>query len=246
MKASYRFRPRLAPTLAALVLLPLLVQLGMWQWHKGQAKQALQQRLDFLGKVPPLEIGPQLVTAGGQRGRRAVVRGHYEPGHEILLDNQVHGESPGFHVLTPLRIEGSEIRVLVNRGWVPLGKSRADLPRTDPPAGLVEVSGTVWQPSPPKFALTAAAQAGSAWQPVWQTVDLERYRAQVPFALQPFVMRLDPAAAGCYVCDWPRPDERVGVHTGYALQWFGMAAVLVAFYAYASLERVKGVTDERA
>ena len=244
MKASYRFRPRLAPTLATLVLLPLLVQLGLWQWHKGQAKLALQQRIDSLSRVSPLVIGPYLISGNSLRDRRVVVRGRYESGYQILLDNQVHGEDPGFHVLTPLRIEGSEARVLVNRGWVPLGMSREDLPRIEPPGGLVEVTGTVWEPSRQKFVLSAHERAGTGWQTVWEAIDLDRYRAQVPYALQPFVVRLDSAAAGCYVCDWPRPDERVGMHLGYALQWFGMAAVLAAFYVFASLERVKGTVNE--
>jgi hypothetical protein len=30
-----RFRPRLLPTLAALVLVPLFIAFGQWQWNKA-------------------------------------------------------------------------------------------------------------------------------------------------------------------------------------------------------------------
>ncbi len=235
---AYRFRPKLAPTLAALALLPLLIELGLWQWHKAEAKRELQQRIDAMARAAPLPIGPRLVPEDGLRRQRVALRGSYEAGYQFLLDNQVNGEQAGYYVLTPLRIDGGDIRVLVNRGWVPLGRSRDDLPRIDPPEGVVAVTGTVWRPARQRFVLSAPEPAGRNWQPVRQTIDLARYRAEVPFALQPFVVRLDPAAAGCYVCDWPRADERVGMHMGYALQWFGMAGALVGFYLMASIERV--------
>lgn len=233
MKASIRFRPKWGPTLATLALLPLLVQLGLWQWHKGQGKLELQRRIESLAQGPALALAPRLLSGEALRYRRVAVRGRFEPERQVLLDNQMNSEQAGFHVLTPLRIEGSEVRVLVNRGWVPLGRSRDDLPAVDPPEGLVEVNGTVWEPAPPRFR----QPFGLAWQPVWESLDLARYREQVPFPVQPFVVRLEAGAPGCYVCDWPRPDERAGVNLGYALQWFGMAGVLVAFYGYASLER---------
>ena len=39
---------------------------------------------------------------------------------KFLLDNRVHQERAGYHVLTPFRADGAEAVVLVNRGWVPL------------------------------------------------------------------------------------------------------------------------------
>lgn len=231
MTTALRFRPKLIPTLATLALLPLLVQFGLWQWHKAEAKRQLQQQVDALAKAPPVALGPRLIPGEGLHDRRVTVRGRYEAAHQILLDNQVNGEQAGYHVVTPLRIEGGEARVLVNRGWVPLGRSRDALPAIAPPDGIVEVSGTLWEPA--RRAPSAANQAGA----VWQALDLARFGAQVPYPVQDFAIRLDPASAGCYVCQWPRVEEKVGMHLGYAVQWFGMAGVLVAFYLSASVKR---------
>lgn len=230
---SYRFRPKLLPTLATLALLPVLVQLGLWQWHKAQAKQELQRHIAALAAAPPLALAPQSLPEALPSHRRVTLRGQYEPAYQIMLDNQVHGEEAGYLVLTPLRLEGSALRVLVNRGWVPLGRSRAVLPRIEPPQGTVTLGATVWEAPPPRRVLAGAPEAG----PVWQSFDPARYRALAPFALLPFAVRLEAGAAGGYRCDWPRADEKIAMHRGYALQWFGMAALLLVFHGYASLQR---------
>ncbi|MBS4097502.1 MAG: SURF1 family protein [Sulfuricella sp.] len=224
--------------MAALLLLPTLVHLGLWQLHKAEMARALQRRYDELAKAPPLAVNSYRLAAAELGQRRVALRGHFESAYQVLLDNQMHGDQAGYLVLTPLRLAGSGVRVLVNRGWVPVGRSRAHLPPIEPPGEEVMVSGSAWQPASPKLML--AEPDGAAWRTVRENFDLARYQAQVPFVLPPYLVRLDPAMAGCYVCDWPRPDERVGMHLGYAMQWFGMAIVLAGFYFYACLERAKG------
>ncbi|BCB27492.1 SURF1-like protein [Sulfurimicrobium lacus] len=234
MMASYRFRPKLLQTLATLMLLPLLGQLGLWQWHKADAKRALQHRVDAVAHAPLKRIGPAQVSADSLRGHRVLLRGHFEADRQILLDNQIHGEQAGYRVLTPLRIAGGDVRVLVDRGWVPLGRSRDAPPTAEPPGNIVEVSGTLWEPARPRFFAPTPASAADK---VWESVDLARFAAQVPYPLERFVVRLDAGAPGCYACDLPRPDEKVAMHLGYAVQWFGMAGVLLVFYLYAGIQR---------
>lgn len=42
------------------------------------------------------------------------VRGVYEPEAQFFVDNRQEDGKPGVHVVTPLKIEGSETRILVN------------------------------------------------------------------------------------------------------------------------------------
>jgi surfeit locus 1 family protein len=44
----------------------------------------------------------------------------------VLLDYKIHRGRLGYYVVTPLRIEGSAMHVLVNRGWVAAGARRED------------------------------------------------------------------------------------------------------------------------
>lgn len=73
---------------------------------------------------------------------------------------------------------------------------------------------------------------------VWQNLNLARYAKAVTFPLQPLVIQLSPeSAAGGFAREWPRPDERIERHVGYALQWWGFAAVTVVIWLVVNFRR---------
>jgi len=142
---------------------------------------------------------------------RVLVRGQYEPQYQILIDNRVHQGQAGYHVLTPLRIEDGNVRILVNRGWVPMGADRAQIPRLETPGALVEVEGVATVPQTGGFHLGTARPAGTQWQPVWQYLDLSEYARHVPFPVQPVVVLLAPQSpAGGFARHWARLDTGIG------------------------------------
>ena len=220
------------------ILVPTFISFGMWQWNKAAAKEARQTLLDTRASESPVQLSAQTVDAESLRFRRVTVRGHYEPQHQILIDNRVHQERAGYHVITPLRIEGSAMRVLVNRGWISANGTR-QIPSVETPTGTVELQAMAIVPGTRFFTL-APEPASNSWQTVWQNLDLARYRQAVDFSLQPVVLQLDPqSSGGGFVRDWPRPDERIERHVGYAWQWFGFAAATIGIWLYFLL-RPKG------
>ncbi|HET9699982.1 MAG TPA: SURF1 family protein [Burkholderiales bacterium] len=234
-----RFRPGLAPTLATLLLVPLFVHLGNWQWGKAERKAAQQALLESRMKAPPVTLTGGGVDAESLRYAAVRVRGRYEPQFQILLDNQVWRGRAGFHVVTPLRIEGSAARVLVDRGWVPFSGDRSKLPEVPVPQDeMLEVAGHAMVPPDRFFELGAPPAARAQWEPVWQNLDLRRYRERVPFEVLPVVVRMDPGSdAGGFMREWPRPDEKIGMHRGYAWQWWALAAALTGAWVYFGLRR---------
>ena len=219
------------------VLVPLFVSLGNWQWQKAAVKESRQTLLDARSADAPIRLAATPVDAESMRYRRVTVRGSFEPEHQILLDNRVHREQAGYHVVTPLRIEGSgsdesrSLRVLVNRGWIPAGSSRARLPEIATPEGSVELLATAVVPGTRFFTLGKPPAAGDR-EPVWQNLDLARYRERGDFPLQPVILELDPASPAGFVREWPRPDERIERHVGYAWQWYGFAAASVGIWLF--------------
>ncbi|HKQ30250.1 MAG TPA: SURF1 family protein [Burkholderiales bacterium] len=212
---------------AAIVALfvPIFVGLGAWQLQRADQKQALQQEYDRRSSEAPLKLGAQPHTAEELRYRRLTVRGRYDPDYQILIDNRVHRGVVGYFVLTPLRIEGSDTRVLVNRGWVSIGAGRQHLPEVTPPSGVQDIAGVATLPIERAFTLGDAVPEGRGWHPVWQFVDMKRYVDSVPFLAQPVVVLLDAHVAGGYVREWPRLDTGIALHHGYAVQWFALAAL---------------------
>jgi surfeit locus 1 family protein len=236
---KYRFRPRLLPALAAIVFVALFIRLGLWQLHKAEAKQALQDQFDSHLTATPVALPEEIGNPEEWRYRRVKVQGTFDTQYQILLDNQVENGVAGYHVITPLRIAGNDRAILVNRGWIPAPAEHSVVPEVTTPPGMQEVTGSLWLPSSKIFALEAPT-ASTQWQPVWQNMDMDRYLKSVPLKLYPLVVRLDPdSSAGGFIRNWPRPAARIETHLGYAYQWFGFAATLIAIYLVLSFKKVE-------
>lgn len=221
--------------LLLLFLIPAFISLGMWQWRKAETKTTLQMSLDTRSSEPPVLMPGTPVDPESLRYRRVILRGTYDAGKQILIDNRLHQEQAGYHVVTPLQIAGSSMHVLVNRGWLPAAADHRIAPLAEVPVGEIELSGIAIIPTQRFFNL--APQPTSGWEPVWQNLDLERFRQSVPYPLQSVIVQLDPAADGGFVRQWPRPDERAERHRSYALQWFGFAIASLGIWVYFLIRR---------
>ena len=229
--SGFRFRPRIAPTLAVAVLLPVFVALGIWQTHRADFKRALQAEYDARIAGPVVAIEPRLQPADALRFYRVLARGTYESDRQFFVDNRVHRGVAGFHVVTPLRIAGSNVRVLVNRGWIAANPDRSRLPTADVPAGEMEVAGIAIVPATGHFMLGEPPAASGVWESVWPHLDLERFAKAVSYPVQPVIVLLDPAsAAGGFVREWARLDTGIKTHQSYAFQWYSLAVAVAAVY----------------
>jgi len=235
---NYQFKPRLIPTVATLLILPLLMSLGIWQANKADKKQQMQQAFDQRASEDLMHIGSELVAVESMRYRHIEARGYYEPAYQILIDNQIYKGQAGYHVITPLHISGSDMRILVNRGWVPVGSDRNVLPVIDTPKNEVAVSGFAHDPSGKYLELVHVEHDRNTWQIVWQNLNLDIYKQSVPFALQPVTLLLDSKnSAGGYVRDWPKPSSGMEVNRGYAVQWYLMSIALVIIYIVTNFKK---------
>lgn len=217
----------------------VLVYLGQWQAGKADRREAEIAQHTARAGLAPLAIGGQRVDASALQDRPVVVRGSFESAGQFYVDNRQEAGQPGVHVVTPLRIAGSEARILVNRGWVPWTQGRRVLPVVEVPAGEVLVHGVATVPVNKSFFLMP--ERAENLPRLWQRLDVERFAGESAFPVQPVVILQDPdASPGAPVRHWPAPEDRVAKHRSYALQWYAMAVALAAFYGYASIHR-KGV-----
>lgn len=235
---NFSFRPKLIPTLATVAAIATMVMLGQWQSSKASQKQSMQSAHDARATQTAERITQVELDTEKMRYKKVVVSGNYETRYQILLDNRVEDERAGYHVITPFRIEGSERYILVNRGWIPLGDDRTVLPKIETPTGKIEVTGIAMLPPSKLYELEQPESLENGWQIVWQNIDMERLRKAVPFSLQPLIIQLDQTSSGGFVRNWPRQDDRVATHMGYAFQWYGMAVMLALFYLFVTFKKV--------
>jgi surfeit locus 1 family protein len=234
------FRPRLAATLAVVAGLALFLSLGRWQYTKALRVEADLSLREQRQRMPPEVIGPGLVQPGRADAARFSARGHYVPSLQFFIDNRQHGGVAGLHVVTPLRIDGSQTLLLVNRGWTAWPRGRGVLPDVPVPEGLVQVTGLAQVPSTKSpFLMSPTPEPEPRLR---ARVDIDRFAARAGQAIQPVVLLQDPGnAQDMLVRHWPAPEDRSLKHRGYALQWFGMAAALAVFFVVAQCTRSPSV-----
>lgn len=201
----------------------VFILLGNWQVGRGQDKEALRQRIEALRQEPHVHIGAAPVDPAFMDWRPVAVRGSWVADRTILVDNKMRHGTPGFHVVTPLKLEGG-MHVLVYRGWVAAPRLRSDLPQFATPAGVVEVTGVARAPSGRFVELSAAAREGN----IWENLTVERFRAWAGIAVQPVVIYQTGPAEDGLARDWDPPDVNVTKHRIIAFQWYAFAVMLPA------------------
>lgn len=231
--AGYRFAPRLVPTLAAIAVFVLTLSAGNWQTRRAAEKLALQQRLDAFALAPVVVLGQDRVDPAAVADHRVLARGRFVAGRTLYIDNRVHRGVPGYHVVTPLHIEGGDRHVLVNRGWVAAGPDRGRLPAVATPEDAVSVEGLAIVPLAQPYELAPDASSG----PLRQNLVPERVAAEMKLAMQPVVVLQTGAAPDGLMRDWPKPDAGVNTHRAYALQWYVMAVLSVAMWLGLNLRK---------
>jgi surfeit locus 1 family protein len=228
---AFDFKPGLWPSIATLVLLPFLVGLGVWQLERASWKQGLiEQHTDSVLQAP-VSLEALLSRDETLEYHPAVARGRYDLEHQLLLDNRTHQGYAGYYVLTPLFLSDRDTVVLVNRGWIPLGKDRAHLPELPGPAEELMVYATINLPPEKLFRLNAAEEAHEGWPKVVQQLKLTELEQRLGYSLLPVILMLDPKDEYGFVREWKAvygvpPDK----HRAYALQWFTLALVLMMIY----------------
>jgi surfeit locus 1 family protein len=246
---GFEFKPGLWPSLAMLILLPLLLGLGRWQLERAAWKQGLMDAHEASIQLAPVDLGWLLESGDPASFRPVVVRGQYDLAHQLLLDNRTFHGHAGYHVLTPLRLADGESVVLVNRGWVPTGLDRAVLPDLPGPAGMAVVEAVTSLPPEKQFRLGDAEESHAGWPKVVQQLDLVRLEQLLEIRLLPVVLLLDASGEHGFAREWQpvygvSPDK----HRAYAMQWFTLALVLLLIYIGVNSRRIsdKSLREDNA
>lgn len=227
--------------LLALVLLTatavLCISLGRWQLHRAAEREGIAQAIEAGRAAAPLTLQHDTPAAQLQEWRPASAHGVWLENFSVLLDNRNLDGRPGLWLATPLRLSDTpDTALLVLRGWLPrpIGAPPAALP---PPAqGEQQLSGQLRAHVPQLFELWQrngqdSSALPSSWQagqpPLVQNLDLKRYAQATGLKLLPVVLEQTGGAPpdDSLRRDWAVPSLDADKNRGYALQWFGFAAI---------------------
>jgi surfeit locus 1 family protein len=225
-------------TLLVIAGMAVLARLGVWQLDRLEQRRAFNARVLAQIDQPPLDLNTDGLKAdlGNMEYRQVVVTGEYDPSQEIAIRNQYWGNEWGVHLVTPLKIAGTEQAILVDRGWIPAADFESnDWSRFAEP-GTVTVSGVV-------RASRDRADFGFRRDPepspgetlrAWNFVNVPSISKQITLSLLPVYIQQapDPTWTGMPYRTQPELELSEGPHLGYAIQWFTFAALLGLGYPF--------------
>jgi surfeit locus 1 family protein len=235
-------------TVLTALLLVVFVLLGRWQWGRAEAKEALAR--DFAAGAAAGMAAPQPLaergTAALPRYAQVAVQGEWDAARQFLLDNRTRDGRAGYEVLTPLRLADGRW-LLVNRGWLPFGGRRDELPEVASglPGGTVTLRGRLDE------LPTAGLASGRAAPPLegpWPRVTSFPQPAELAAALavgegtgraaalEPRVLLLDAAEPAGYRRDWRPFAKGPEQNVSYAVQWWSFGVLLLVLFVKMNLK----------
>ena len=208
--------------LLALVAAAVCIKLGLWQFDRLDERRATNALARAARAAPEVSLAPGRLGTD-LSGRRVTLTGTFDRSAEVVIRGQAWDGGPGVRVVTPLRLEGSDTAVLVDRGFVRAPDAvRADLGGLDEP-GVRTVRGVAYELGRREDGGQPLERAGTA---TWRGLDREALRARLPLPLAAVWVLETPDSA---LPPWPRrmepPALDDGPHLSYAIQWFGFALI---------------------
>lgn len=234
MKIGFiEFTPTLVPTLAAIVMISLTLFMAKWQLNRADEKRTLQSHYDLMQKDPAVTLPKGKLDSEDLLYRKVEIAGRFDFRRQIYIDNKLYRSKPGYHVITPLRDRASGAYILVNRGWLAAGRSRAIQPAAPSLEGETRIVGIVVNPHSRYLELSSSTIQGR----VWENLDFDRYASDLPYALQPVLVLQSNDTGDGLVRAWERPDAGATMHMGYAVQWFAIASAILIIYVVLNVKR---------
>ncbi len=224
-KQKFNWQPNGKLILLVLCLFPLLMFLGFWQLERAVEKQGIVDEFTVNRQAPPAGI-EALDGDDNLQYRTALLVGELDADRRVILDNRVKFGRPGYEILEVLSIEGFEPKILVNRGWVPAALDRDVLPDVPSVLGQVELRGAMYR-TLGGYRLDDGIGVITKWPARVGWISSDRAAVLFAEAFYPYQLRLEAASPGALTTGWVTVAVQPAKHTGYAVQWFAMAAVLL-------------------
>ena len=203
----------------------LFISLGFWQIERAESKALKMKAFNEMQKSPPIALN-DLSAAWS----RIFVEGFYDSSRQILIDNQINDGQVGYKIYTPFYFDDKAI--FVDRGWIPRGKTRSELPDIDFQSDRLRIVGSLLKPE--KEVLAGDDIFTKNWPIVSQTKLPNIIETKFNKDFSDSVIVLEPGSNFLreYIPLQPfviSPTK----HYGYALQWFTMSIVLFSMFIYA-------------
>jgi surfeit locus 1 family protein len=218
-RADFRMKPRRWPVLLASgFALAILLWLGVWQVQRLAWKEALIAEMDANLGQPPVTFA-EAVAAGPPDNRKLRVNGRFEG--QVLRKITAGNGGPGFDIIQAFVTEAGNV-MLVARGISAEGQA------VPPVAGATNIVGIMKRHDGGQGRFDPDNDAAANRWYWWDVAAMAQASHGKAVSHADLVLHLlpgSPGTEGLFVAP-PKAGLRNN-HLGYAITWFGLAAVLV-------------------
>lgn len=212
-------------SILCLCFFPLLLGLGNWQLLRAQEKQQILDEIDTRLSAQPTTIS-ELREAQTYTPLR--LHGFYTDEY-FYLDNRTRNGRVGYEILQVFETgsDSARTRWLINRGWLPAGTDRRQLPHVDYPWAAKVITGFLYpsaKTSPPASLRDSIEPHSRIQQLDGELID------RLNLTQSSWHVRLSADSDTALVTDWQLVNVNPQKNRGYALQWFCMGAALAVLW----------------
>ncbi len=253
---NYLFSPRLIPTLAAIILVPLLASLGLWQLDRAEQKREIDAGVKQAQAKEPLDLNT-VINSNSRYDftkeiyRTASITGYYDNQRQYLLDNRTHKGRAGFHVLSAFIVDRSSSlgsssfnetskAILINRGWIAYKGTRDNIPDISITKDTRTIHGVMKQQAR-AIVLNDSSDTvvKSTYPKLVQSIQLTELAKALKLELLPIIIELDKEDETGFIRDWQPYYGSIDKHNAYAMQWFSFSAILLFLFIKLNTKKVK-------
>lgn len=217
----------------------VFMKLGFWQLERASEKEVLIAEHEARRTLSAVHISDVPAVTGDLNGLPVLLKGQFEGDKFFLLDNRVLSGRVGFELLLPFRIDSGQL-VLVNRGFVAMGRTRDETP-VIPELKPVEIAkGSIYLVRSSPFSPTEDSSEVTSWPRIVQQSNPEILQVLLGEPLYPHVVRLNFDDPNALPRHWPTTVMQPVKHRGYATQWFVMALTITLAFAFFSFRKRDG------
>lgn len=239
--------------IVAMVLLTAMVigfvSLGRWQLSRADERRSIAAAIEQGRNSSPLDLAAVKDERDLTPWRPASAEGVWLNQYSVLLDNRNLDGRPGLWLATPLQMEDGRA-VLVLRGWLPRpialqpGRPTDESVRLQSQPGKQKVSGEISIRVPRLYELwSPVARAEKGLPEGWpagkdanesatvdtmlrvQNLDVTELSNRSGLRFIPVVLMQGDTMEDGMTRVWPGPSIDYDKNVGYAVQWFGFAAI---------------------
>ena len=225
----------LIPTLMVLFFMVLMSSMGVWQIKRAAEKEVL---LELLADENITQITHRKQIKDLPKYANIKLNGHFFNAPQLLLDNQVNEGKQGYHAFTPFIVDGLNLIIMVNRGWLVKNKFTDEQLEIDSkPITLLGKLNT-----PPQVGIQLgeielikerAIQVMTYYEEdKVSSLVQERLCKSLDCVVSDKILLMEKSQPQGFNREWNPIVMQPSKHIAYAVQWFAMTLVLIVIFIY--------------